>query len=1065
MGIGRKLIYCQFFLFICFILHYIKAIYNYSALPKNNEISSSKLIANLKGHHWTVKKKKKKKIEVKVKHTSRRGESSNDGNSEAPKEKEVDQVDQLDKEKEKKQITLIENVKKKLLKIEYIDENNESSDIVLKIHIKGKLREDYYDMCVKKYKEKKLKENKYEYSYLKDIPVNSLINYVDQNDYFKIFLKYVNEDIIKVYKGIKKLHLIGAPRLLNKIDHMNISKFNDIVLNFSIDKFPTIKFLKSYLNLDLTVKIPPYEKGNAFKEFLKIVQNENEVAINSDHSHKVEWNNDVYINILRGWVYSFNDIYYDEYCKVNTDRRNTHRKMVQGATQNKCPIDDKKYAVEKKYRINEELNIIENNKINDLIDIDKDEENFINNSNNYEENTLTNVHNANEENLFNETNDKDNESRRYYYDEYLKNADFSNYFKQGYLLPNDIIQMNNATILIKENYNPLGFNESLIGMNKNQKKNITVYLPISLFKDYFQKNNLTLDKNKDQQVINLKEINKESISKFREIIYTEIKKLKNNRTLQKLENILKTNENKFFDSNTLEQSLKKGNENGEQDGREERVESERNSKQTSRSRASEESVEAKETKEIKEAEYYIANKEEDIEYILNDNSVLFDEEESDEKGEPNGRSEPNESGESSDPSRLDKPNDPSEPYKRDEKLHFLENFDKYVEELLNEDINSLDDKLYYNRSGETTKILQNICDPSEYETEKNTDDSLNDYILGKSDLIKCVLEVEILDIKIRKKGNEDINDYVLKKYNKTIDELYEDIEGRAMKDIQGKCVDQRRMEAYKKLMEITTLNIPITLFRAQGKRLYDNYLRKQKMKKSVNDKDNHQILDFEEFIKKSQKEIYDQIKFSFIVKSIFQNSKLKVNYEHIIRDVIRTLIKTPTNNVQSLIKKIYTVHQAQCVLDFVSLNSNISFDINHNSSLNFSVSLKKGSSYTKEEFLNDDQQSASDPRKSREQLSSYRDGTNINEKNSNTVNTPNDNDDKISSGSSDGDNSNCDKIDCDTPRTQKIFNFTNESNFVIEKKKENNENVELEYYTFKKGANYTKFFQERSKKS
>ncbi|SBT72228.1 hypothetical protein PMLGA01_130025500, partial [Plasmodium malariae] len=157
---------------------------------------------------------------------------------------------------------------------------------------------------------------------------------------------------------------------------------------------------------------------------------------------------------------------------------------MQGATQNKCPIDDKKYAVEKKYRINEELNIIENNKINDLIDIDKDEENFINNSNTYEENTLTNVHNANEENLFNETSDKDNESRRYYYDEYLKNADFSNYFKQGYLLPNDIIQMNNATILIKENYNPLGFNESLIGMNKNQKKNITVYLPISLFKDY-----------------------------------------------------------------------------------------------------------------------------------------------------------------------------------------------------------------------------------------------------------------------------------------------------------------------------------------------------------------------------------------------------------------------------------------------------------------------------------------------------------------------------------------------------------------------------------------------------
>lgn len=177
---------------------------------------------------------------------------------------------------------------------------------------------------------------------------------------------------------------------------------------------------------------------------------------------------------------------------------------------------------------------LQNNKINNMIDIDKDEENFINNSDKYIEQNLTN--DDNDEKLFNDS----YENKSHY--EFLKNADFTNYFRQGYQLPNDVISMNNETISVKENFNPLGFNESLLGMSKNEKKNITVYIPVNLFKEYFQKEHKGFEKRKktkeedfDEKIINLKEIDKDSITKFKEIIYTEIKKLKNNRFLQKIE--------------------------------------------------------------------------------------------------------------------------------------------------------------------------------------------------------------------------------------------------------------------------------------------------------------------------------------------------------------------------------------------------------------------------------------------------------------------------------------------------------------------------------------------------
>ncbi|EAA22894.1 Arabidopsis thaliana BRAHMA ortholog, partial [Plasmodium yoelii yoelii] len=456
------------------------------------------------------------------------------------------------------------------------------------------------------------------------------------------------------------------------------------------------------------------------------------------------------------------------------------------------------------------------------------------------------------------------------------------------------------------NYNPIGFNESLIGMGKNDKKNITVYIPVNLFQDYFknqQKKNdgndsiITIDKDTKKDLENMNEISKDSINKFREIIYMEIKKLKNNKVFDKLESILKSNENKFFDNNNLEKYLKKDETSpNENDGKEEEITKKMNEKNDK-------------TGEI----YYLPNKEEDIEYILeNDNE--FDEEMENKETNVNDN---------------------------DDELNFKKNFDKYLEEILKENMNSLDKKIpsYNNENSKTKEIFENLCDPNDYDKADDIDETLNDYILGKSDLIKCVLEVNVIDIKMRKSGTEKIDDYIFKKYNKTKDELYTEIENRAMIDIQNKCVEQRRMGAYKKLMEITSLNVPITLFRAQGKKLYANYLKKKEMQgKNIEENNNgtEKILTFEEFINKSQREIYDQIIFSFIVKSIFHNSKLKLNYDELIKEVIKTLIKTPTYNIKTIIKQIYTIHQAQCVLDFVSLNSNILHETDNSSSVNFS---------------------------------------------------------------------------------------------------------------------------------
>ncbi|KYN93921.1 hypothetical protein PRSY57_1426300 [Plasmodium reichenowi] len=987
----------------------------------------------------------------------------------------------------KKELFLNDNIEKKYLLIDYIDEKNETSDILLKVHIKSKLREYYYDLCVKEYKEKKLLENKYEYSYLNDVPINNLINYIDKNEYMKIFLKYVNDDIIKVYKSVKGLHLIGSPRLLNNVDHLCITKFDDILLKFSIDKYPTIIFQKPYINLDIKVKIPPYEKGTAFKEFLKIVENKNDVIEETDKNHKVEWNNDVQVNVSRGWVYNFSNVYYDEYCKMDTHNRDTlfdgmgnnenvqkkndkekkenkqgnsrkinnlekERKETHGLSTNE---EDKKENEKNKDQNNNtnkeqiiisnyEKNFSQNNKINNLIDIDKDEENFINNSDKYMEQNLTN--DDNDEKLFNDS----YENKSHY--EFLKNADFTNYFRQGYQLPNDVISMNNETISVKENFNPLGFNESLLGMGKNEKKNITVYIPVNLFKEYFQKEQEGFEKRKktkeedfDENIINLKEIDKDSITKFREIIYTEIKKLKNNRFLQKIEKILKGNENKFFDSDTLEKSLKR-NENEKNENNDDNKDEEKKNDLNSNDY------------------FYLKNNEQSIDSILSDHNITYDEEEDDIK-----ESEERDINENTNDgiNKIEEETKEDDVEEQNEEIHFNKNFDKYLKELLKDDINSLDEKLYNQKEDKTKEIFQNLYDfNEEYSKDQNVyvndnenenkdsnlDTNLHDYILGESDLIKCVLEIEVLDIKIRKKGNEDVKGYVLRKYNKTIDELYEDIESRAMKDIQSKCVQERRMEAYKKLMEITSLNIPMTLFHAQGKRLYSSYLNKMKMKNDEN-KEN-KILCYEEYIKRSEKEIYDQIKFSFIVKSIFQNSKLQLNYEEIIKDVIKTLIKTPTNNIRSLIKRIYTIHQAQYVLDFVSLNSNISFHTDDKSAVNFSVSFKKGSEYSQDDYRNHDEQltyttnhitnnnkQTDDNNKHLSNFNSLENNVKINQdKNFDILNNNDEN----------------------TKEENKIFHFKDESNFVVEKKKENNENIQYEYFTFKKGANYTKYFQDNN---
>ncbi|VTZ66520.1 conserved Plasmodium protein, unknown function [Plasmodium chabaudi chabaudi] len=920
-----------------------------------------------------------------------------------------EKINEVDKEKKNR---LIDNMNKNYLSIKYVDEKNESSDISLIIGIKSKLREYYYDKCVKEYKDMKLKENKYEYSYLNDVPINNLINYIDKNEYFKIFLKHINEDIIKVYKKMNNLYLIGAPRLLNKIDHVNISKFDDIVLNFSIDIFPTIKFNRPYINLDIIVKVPPYEKGNTFKEFLKYVNNELEIKIDTDENHKVDWNNDVHVNVSKGWVYSFNDTYYDEFCSLNN-----------------CSSEKKEEEEEENYEniSIDEINKFGNNKISELIDMDKDEEKFINNSDYYnkemkEENDTTSSSREEDEIYFNNTNDDvnhygkfGNKNYKNYYNELLKNSEYINYFKEGYQLPSEAISMENTIVSIKENYNPIGFNESLIGMGKNDKKNVTVYLPVNLFQDYFknqQKKNdgngsiIALDKDTKKDLENLNEISKDSINKFREIIYMEIKKLKNNKVFDKLESILKSNENKFFDNNDLEKYLKRDETNKDENN------------------AKEEEV-VKKTDEKKEQTgeiYYLPNKDEDIEYILgNDN-------ENDEEMESN-----------------ELENKEANVNAADDELNFKKNFDKYLEEILKENMNSLDKKIpsYNNETSKTKEIFENLCDPNDYDKVDNIDETLNDYILGKSDLIKCVLEVNVTDIKLRKSGTENIDDYIFKKYNKTKDELYTEIENRAMIDIQNKCVEQRRMGAYKKLMEITSLNVPITLFRAQGKKLYENYLKKKQMQgKNVegNNSGSDKVLTFEEFINKSQREIYDQIKFSFIVKSIFHNSKLKLNYDELIKDVIKTLIKTPTYNIKTIIKQIYTIHQAQCVLDFVSLNSNILHETDNSSSVNFSVSMKKGSSYSKDDFINYDDQPVpnnglTDKGEKKNTEDSMLRG------------------DKIEKG--DGVNS--------EKKEEKIFNFNDEANFIVEKKKENDENIELEYFTFKKGANYTKYFEEKGK--
>ncbi|ETW34057.1 hypothetical protein PFTANZ_05222 [Plasmodium falciparum Tanzania (2000708)] len=981
----------------------------------------------------------------------------------------------------KKELFLNDNIEKKYLSIDYIDEKNETSDILLKVHIKSKLREYYYDLCVKEYKEKKLLENKYEYSYLNDVPINNLINYIDKNEYMKIFLKYVNDDIIKVYKSVKGLHLIGSPRLLNNVDHLCITKFDDILLKFSIDKYPTIIFQKPYINLDIKVKIPPYEKGTAFKEFLKIVENKNDVIEETDKNHKVEWNNDVQVNVSRGWVYNFSNVYYDEYCKMDTQNRDTlfdgirnnenvekkkdkekkenkqessrkinnlekERKETNGLSTNE---EDKKENEKNKDQNNNtnkeqiiisnyEKNFLQNNKINNMIDIDKDEENFINNSDKYIEQNLTN--DDNDEKLFNDS----YENKSHY--EFLKNADFTNYFRQGYQLPNDVISMNNETISVKENFNPLGFNESLLGMSKNEKKNITVYIPVNLFKEYFQKEHKGFEKRKktkeedfDEKIINLKEIDKDSITKFKEIIYTEIKKLKNNRFLQKIEKILKSNENKFFDSHTLEKSLKR-NENEQYENNDDNKDEQKKNDLNSNDY------------------FYLKNNEQSIDSILSDHNITYDDEEEEDDIKENANDGINKIEEETKEDVVEEQN---------EEIHFNKNFDKYLKELLKDDINSLDEKLYNQKEDKTKEIFQNLYDfNEEYSKDQNVhvndnenenkdsnlDTNLHDYILGESDLIKCVLEIEVLDIKIRKKGNEDVKGYVLKKYNKTIDELYEDIESRAMKDIQSKCVQERRMEAYKKLMEITSLNIPMTLFHAQGKRLYSSYLNKMKMKNDEN-KEN-KILCYEEYIKRSEKEIYDQIKFSFIVKSIFQNSKLQLNYEEIIKDVIKTLIKTPTNNIRSLIKRIYTIHQAQYVLDFVSLNSNISFHTDDKSAVNFSVSFKKGSEYSKDDYGNHDEQLTY----TTNQITNDNKQTDDNNKHLSNFNSL-ENNAKINQDKNfDILNNNDENI----KEENKIFHFKDESNFVVEKKKENNENIQYEYFTFKKGANYTKYFQDNN---
>ncbi|CAI7722877.1 conserved Plasmodium protein, unknown function [Plasmodium vivax] len=948
-------------------------------------------------------------------------------------------------ESEKRQ-RLKELMRKELLTIEYIDEENERSEIQLKVHIKGSLREHYYDTCVKQYRENKLKENKYEYAYLKDVPINNLINYIKKEDYLGIFLKHVNEDIIRVYQKMNNLHLIGSPRLTNNSSHITISKFSDVHLTFSIDKFPKIKFNKSYVRLPMKVEIPPYERGSTFREFLKVIQNEkekeNEVTVSVDENHKVDWNDDVYVNVCRGWVYSSSNEYHSDVCHVEGEVTNKWVSHGGGRSQEETP-DDATMSEALKSR----------EKIKDLIDIEKTEEEFINSSEIFDEEKEEKGAPKNDENLFNDTNVGDMEECKYY-DEFLQSSKFSKYFKEGYQLPADVISMKGEVITVKENCNPLGINESLIGLSINEKKNITAYLPVDLFKAHFDSSADAGDRRSCEgaaQVTGIDKdgtsrdgtsrdgtsrdgtstdgISRESINKFREVIYSEIKKLKSRSFFRRLEDILRSNQGRFFDRDgaiTGEKSTG-GAISGEEP-------------------TGEESTGGEPTREG------------DIEFILNDNSPLYDGEEAegedDEEAHPQPQSQPQSQSLRAPPGEQDHP---------EEETQFNKNFDKYLEELLKDDINSLDEKLHGRGAAPKTEdILRNVCDPNEYEKceegnakkggiGKKTDEEemLNDYMLGKCDLVKCVLEVHVLDVKSRKRSEEDIKDYVKKKYNKTMDELHDEVEERAMKDIQNKCVDQRRMEAYKKLMEISSLNVPTTLFHAQGKMLYSSYLKKKKMQNSENDK-NEKVLSFEEFINKSQKEIYDQVKFSFIVKTIFQNAKLKVNYDDVIKDVLKTLLKTPTNNVKSLIKKIHTIHQAQCVLDFVSLNGDISFVTNNNSSVNFSVTMKKGSHYTKEEFLNADEaledpqagprtgEEASPSRKSSPLCGEERNG-----KNDKCGNTPNDGDQK---------------------GKQKIFNFTDESNFVVENKKEDNEQVELEYFTFKKGANYTKYFEEKYKK-
>ncbi|KJP89748.1 hypothetical protein AK88_00456 [Plasmodium fragile] len=919
--------------------------------------------------------------------------------------------DRSAEEREKIQ-RLKEYMRKELLTIEYIDEENELSEVQLKVNLKGSLREHYYDMCVKQYKENKLKENKYEYSYLKDIPINNLINYIKKEDYLNIFLKHVNDDIIMVYKKMKNLHLIGSPRLMNNINHITISKFSDVHLTFSVDKFPKIKFNKSYIRLPMKVEIPPYEKGSTFKEFLKVIKNEkekeNEIIINVDENHKVDWNDDVYVNVCRGWVYNSSNEYCSDMCGVegeDTQKKLNSRGEKNGQEEN---ADDA--------ALNEAMN--SRDKIKDLIDIDKTEEEFINSADMGDEKKEEEKYmHDNDEKLFNDTNMKGMEEYKYY-DEFLQSSKFTKYFKEGYQLPTDVISMNGEVITVKENYNPLGFNESLIGLSRNEKKNITAYLPVDLFKAHFDSSPSVEDQKNCEEgppkVVN--DIDKESISKFREVIYTEIKKLKSGSFFRELEDILKSNQGKFFDR-----------------------ESESGQGATGQATTAEGNCRGPAAAQ-------------DIEFILNDNSPLYDGEEmqgEDEEGAPSHLQSLHAPPEGEDHPIGDEAD-------QEEEVQFNKNFDKYLEELLKDDINSLDEKLYgRGASSKTGDILSNVYDPSEYEKceegnakggmgeESGDEEMLNDYILGKCDLVKCILEVEVLDIKSRKRCEQDINDYVKKKYNKTVDELHDEIEERAMKDIQHKCVDQRRMEAYKKLMEISSLNVPRTLFQAQGKILYSSYLKKKKMQSSENDK-NEKVLSFEEFINKSQKEIYDQVKFSFIVKTIFQNAKLKVNYENVIKDVLKTLLKSPTNNVKSLIKKIHTIHQAQSVLDFVSLNGDISFATNNKSSVNFSVTMKKGSHYTKEEFLNAD-----------EALEDGQTGLHTGEV------SPSGEKNLYGEGTA---GKNDTQNGEDQKGKQKIFNFTDESNFVVENKKENNEQVELEYFTFKKGANYTRYFEEKYKK-